>query len=194
MAYSTKRLSGTLQIAFGVLFLASPQLLNGQAEGLNAGALKAQMKVLEAVINETLAQTFAPPFGVLEKAKGSYLPDFGVVFSLEVNLYPVRLPNPFDLRPPTKEELEKARRAKIERIEIIKQTVPRLLADHASTLRELPANDSIAVVVHLFYAQVEGDNLPSQIVMEVRKSDLEQYWDKKLAFKDFRGKVRTLEF
>lgn len=192
-AYGTRRLSRTLEVFVGVLLCGSQHLGYGQPEGLQAGALKAQMKVLEAVINETMAQTFAPPFGVLENAKGSYLPDFGVVFSLEVNLYPVRVPNPFDMRPLSKEELEKARRAKLERIGIIKQVVPRLLADHASALRELSANDSIAVVVHLFYFQLEGDNLPSQIVMEVKKRDLEQYWNKKLSFEDFRGKVSTLE-
>ena len=193
VAFGSKRLSRTLGVFVGVLVCGVQNLGYGQPEGLQAGALKAQMKVLEAVINETLGQTFAPPFGVLEKAKGSYLPDFGVVFSVEVNLYPMRVPNPFDMRPSSKEELEKARKAKLERIGIIKQAVPRLLADHASTLRELSANDSIAVVVHLFDTPTEGENLPSQIVIEVKKRDLEQYWDKNLSFEGFRGKVSTLE-
>jgi hypothetical protein len=193
MAYRTKRLSGTLGIAAAILLFGSQHLAYGQREGQDLVALKAQMRVLEAVVNETLAQTFVPPFGVLEKAKGSYLPDFGVVFSLEVNLYPIRVPSPFDMRPLSKEELEKARKAKLERIGIIKQTLPRLLADHASALRELSANDSIAVVVHLFYVPVEGDNLPSQVVIEVKKSDLEQFWDKKLSFEELHSRVRTLE-
>jgi len=180
-------------MAFGAILASCPPLRAAQPGGMDAAALKAQIGVMEAVINETLAQTFAPPFGVLEKAKGSYLPDFGVVFSLEVNLYPLRAPSPFNLRPLTQEELEKARKAKVDRIEKIKQTVPRLLADHASALRELSANDSIAVAVHLFYYQAEGDNLPSQVVMEVKKHDLEQLWDKQLSFDELRAKIRTLE-
>jgi len=177
----------------GLWLLASPQLYAGQTGVRNAGALKGQMKILEAVINEGLARTFAPPFGVLEKAKGSYLPDFGVVFSLEVDLYPVRVPSPFDLRPTSKEELAKARKSKLERIGTIKQTVPQLLADHASELRDLSPDDSIAVVVHLFDVPLEADDLPSQVVIEVKKRDLDQFWDKKLSQDALRGKMRTLE-
>jgi hypothetical protein len=151
------------------------------------------MKVLEAVINENMGQTFSLPFGLLEKAKGTYLPNFGVVFSLEVNLYLVRVPNPFDLRPLSQEELAKARRVKLERIRTVEQAVPRLLADHASTLRAIGPDESIAVVVHLFHLQAEGESLPTQIIMEVKKGDLDQYWDKKLSYDGLREKVRVLE-
>lgn len=193
VAYGTKSVSAALVVAACALLCGSQHLVCGQSEGLNAGALKAQMKVFEAVINETLAETFAPPFGVLEKPKGTYLPEFGVVFTLEVSLYPARAPAPFDFRPLSKEELEKSRKMRQERIAFIKQTVPRLLADHAITLRVVPQDESIAVVVHLFYVQTEGGNLPSQVVMEVKKRDLEQYWSKKLSFEELRSKVRTFE-
>jgi hypothetical protein len=192
MAFGSVRRELVAALVVGMLLLSGHHL-SGGATGPSSTALKAQMKVLEAVINETMGQTFAPPFGLLEKAKGTYLPNFGVVFSLEVNLYPVRIPNPFDLRPLSKEELEKARKVKLERIRTIKQAVPRLLADHGSTLREIGADESIAVVVHLFHFQAEGESLPTQIVMEVKKSDLDQYWDKKLSFDGLREKVKTLE-
>ena len=71
----------------------------GQMPTPDYSALLRQMRILQAVIDETMAQTFALPFGLLQKTQGTYLPDFGVVFSLEVNLYPVRVPSPFDPRP-----------------------------------------------------------------------------------------------
>lgn len=157
-------------------------------------SLKGEIKVLEAVIDQTMAQTFAPPFGLLEKTKGAYLPDFGLVFSLEVNLYPTRMPSPFDSRPVSKEEVETARKKKLERIETIKKSVPRLLADHAGGLRDVNPDESVAVVTHLFALQTEEDkSLPGQLVVEVKKSDLDQYADKKISFEGLLTKMKTLE-
>lgn len=192
MEYKAKKRRGMATLAVGMVLLAG-QLLRGRPEDPSYGILKVQMRVLEAVINETMGQTFAPPFGLLEKAKGTYLPGFGVAFSLEVNLYPLRVLNMFNVSPLTKEELEKARKAKLERMGIIKQAVPRLLADHASALREVPPEESVAVIVHLFHFQAEGEKLPTQIVIQVKKRDLDQYWEKKLSYGELREKVKVLE-
>ena len=169
-------------------------LWNGQAQSpSNLSALKGEMKVFEAVIDGTMAQTFAPPFGLLEKTQGTYLPGFGLAFNLEVNLYPTRVPNPFDMRPLSKAELDKAQKMKLERIATIKQSVPRLLADHAMSLRSLSADDSVAVVVHLFELQPGDTKLPDQLVIETRKSDLNQFWDKKISYEELVGKIKVLE-
>ncbi len=169
------------------------QPLAGQAGPSNLSALKGEMKVFEAVINETMVQTFAPPFGLLEKAKGTYLPGFGVVFSLEVNLSPVRVATPFNFQPLTKEELARAQKTRLERLETIKTTVPRLLADHASGLRNVSLDESVAVVVHLFPLPDGDEKLPSQIVLEVKKSDLDQYSERKLSYGEFQKKINILE-
>jgi len=173
--------------------LALVLTLGAQSPAPNLNALKSEMKVFEAVINETTVQTFAPPFGLLEKAKGTYLSDFGVIFSLEVNLYPVRMPNMFNVQPPTKEEVEKARKVKLERIGIIKQTMPRLIADHGSGLRNFPPEESVAVIVHLFHFQPEGENLPTQIIIQVKRSDLDQYSERKLTYEQFLSHVKFSE-
>lgn len=176
----------TLSIALG-------QPLAAQAGSSNLSELKGEMKVFEAVINETIVQTFAPPFGLLEKAKGAYLPDFGVVFSLEVNLSPVRALSPFNMQPLSKEELAKARKTRLERLGIIKTKVPRLLAEHAGGLRDVSSDEFVAVVVHLFPPLHEDEEPPSQIVLEVKKSDLDQYSGGKLSYGEFEKKVRVLE-
>jgi hypothetical protein len=181
-------------LALFILPLALVRTVGAQTPAPNLNALKGEMKVFEAVINETVVQTFAPPFGLLEKAQGTYLPDYGVIFNLEVNLYPVRVPNMFNVQPPTKEEVEKARKAKLERIGIIKQTMPRLLADHASALREFPPEESVAVIVHLFHFQAEGENLPTQMVIQVKRSDLDQYSERKLSYEQFLSHVKFSEF
>jgi hypothetical protein len=167
--------------------------VRAQSPPANLSALKGEMKVFEAVIDGTMAQTFAPPFGLLEKTKGTYLPGFGLAFSLEVNFYPMRVPNPFDMAPLSKAELEKAQKMKLERIATIKESVPRLLADHAISLRDLSSDDSVAVVVHLFEMQPGNTKFPDQLVMETRKSDLDQFWDKKISYKELVAKMKILE-
>jgi hypothetical protein len=167
--------------------------VGAQSAPLNLSALKGAMKVFEAVVDGTMAQTFAPPFGVLEKTKGTYLPGFGLVFSLEVNLYPLRAPNPFNMTPLSKTEREKAQKAKQERMASIKESVPRLLADHAISLRDLGSGDSVAVVVHLFEVQSGDTQFPDQLVIETRKADLDQFWDKKISYQELVAKMKVLE-
>jgi hypothetical protein len=167
--------------------------VRAQSPPSNLSALKAEMKVFEAVIDGTMAQTFAPPFGLLEKTKGTYLPGFGLAFSLEVNLYPMRAPDPFNMTPLSKAELDKAQKAKRERIATIKESVPRLLADHAMSLRDLGSNDSVAVVVHLFEMQPGEIKFPDQLVIETRKLDLDQFWDKKISYQELVAKMKVLE-
>jgi len=168
--------------------------VRAQSPPSNISALKAEMKVFEAVIDGTMAQTFAPPFGLLEKTQGTYLPGFGLAFSLEVNLYPLRAPNPFNLTPLSKAELDTAQKAKLEPITTIKESVPRLLADHAMSLRDLSSDDSIAVVVHLFEVQSGDTKFPDQLVIKTRKSDLDQFWDKKISYQQLTAKMTILEF
>jgi hypothetical protein len=167
--------------------------VRAQSPPSNLSALKAEMKVFEAVVDGTMAQTFAPPFGLLEKTKGTYLPGFGLVFSLEVNLYPLRAPSPFDMSPLSKAELDKAQKAKLERMATIKESVPRLLADHAISLRDLGSDDSVAVVVHIFEVQSGDTKFPDQLVIETRKSDLNQFWEKKFSYQELTAKMTTLE-
>ena len=167
--------------------------VRAQSPPSDLSALKSEMKVFQAVIDGTMAQTFAPPFGLLEKTQGTYLPGFGLAFSLEVNLYPLRPSGPFDQRPLGKAELEKAQKTKLERIATIRGSVPRLLADHAISLRDLSSDESVAVVVHLFEVQPGDIKLPEQLVIATRKSDLDQFWDKKISYQELVAKMKILE-
>ena len=185
--------SGRVVMVGLACWLLSLWCVRAQSPPSNLSALKAEMKVFEAVIDGTMAKTFAPPFGLLEKTKGTYLPGFGLVFSLEVNLYPLRAPNPFDMSPLSKAELDKAQKAKHERLATIKESVPRLLADHAISLRDLGSDDSVAVAVHLFEVQSGDTKFPDQLVIETRKSDLDQFWDKKISYKELVAKMKVLE-
>jgi hypothetical protein len=177
-------------LAFWLMSLGS---VWAQSPPSNLSALKGEMKVFEAVIDGTMAQTFAPPFGLLEKTKGAYLPGFGLAFSLEVDLFPTRAPNPFNAAPLSKAEIDKAQKMERERIATVKTSVPRLLADHAVSLRNLTAEDSVAVVVHLFVMEAGGAKFPDQLVIETKKTDLDRFWDKKISYEELVAKMKILE-
>jgi len=192
MCFMPRRSGWALMVGLAcwVLPLAS---VRAQSPPVNLSALKGEMKVFQAVVDETLSQTFAPPFGLLEKTQGTYLPGFGLAFSLEVDLYPTRVSNPFDMMPLSKAEVEKAQKEKRGRIAIVKETVPRLLADHATSLRDLSPQESVAVVVHLFEVETGDAKSPEQLVIEARKSDLNEFWDKKITYQELLAKTRILE-
>ena len=192
MYFKIGRPGGTVLVALACGFLWA-RSAGAQSLPSNRGALRGEMKVFEAVIDGTMAQVFAPPFGVLQKTLGTYLPGFGLAFSLEVNLNPMPIATPFYTRPLSKAELEKAQKAKVERIVTIKESIPRLLADHASSLRDLDSDDHVAVVVHLFRLGAGYDGLPGQLVIETRKSDLNQFWDKQITYQQLVAKMTTLE-
>jgi hypothetical protein len=97
------------------------------------------------------------------------------------------------MSPLSKAELDKAQKAKLERMATIKESVPRLLADHAISLRDLGSDDSVAVVVHIFEVQSGDTKFPDQLVIETRKSDLNQFWEKKFSYQELTAKMTTLE-
>ena len=66
-----------------------------QAQTHDYPAIKRQMQLFESLLNTALKQRFEQPFGILQEAKGTYLEGFGAVFSLEVNLYPMRVMSPW---------------------------------------------------------------------------------------------------
>jgi hypothetical protein len=185
--------AGMLGVAVLVVFGLPVRWARGQSAPSHLADLKGQMKVFEAIVDQTMSQTFSFPFGLLEKTQGAYLPSFGLVFSLEVNLYPMRSPNPFDTRPLTEAELDRAQKVKTQRITIIKEAVPRLLADHAISLRNLGPDDYVAVVVHLFEVNLGDTKLPGQVVIEAKKSDLDQFWDKKISYPQLVAKIKIVE-
>jgi len=145
-------------------------------------------------LNRSIRQTFELPFSLLQDAKGTYLPGFGVAFHLEVNLHPLRIISPFDLTPYTAEELEKAKRDKLERIRQLKSHLGQLLLEHGSSLSAMAPEQNIAVVVHLFNLPPESRDLPTQLVMLINRRTLLDYQAKRLTAEEFQKAGSVLEF
>ena len=167
----------------------------GTLTELDLRALKVQLTAFERIVNRDMTQAFASPFALLQDVKGAYLPGFGVVFHLEMNLHPLRMISVFDLRPYSGEELRQAREAKLERVRELKTRLSALLLEHGTALTEMPADENVAVVVHLFNMPSEKDGgLPAQLVMETSRRSLLDAQAQKMSAAEFEKRQTFLEF
>ncbi len=112
------------------------------------------------------------PFYILGDTRGIYVDGFGVVFSTELNLIASAAPSPF--RPAyTKEEIEKIRQKKTQRLEALKQNMREMLISSAASLDAISTGEQVVLGVTLFYYNWENTNgLPRQVVMQASKKAL----------------------
>ena len=156
--------------------------------------LKRDINVFSGVLDTTMRESVTEPFGLLEATKGAYLPGFGLVFNLELNLVQLRQRTLFDVRPLTKQELDQAFKQKKERIAHLEESLPRVLADYGSNI-ELPPSDRLAVVVYLFkYPEEDPEAFPSRLVAQASRQDLLDFKSGKLAYSDFAKRVEIVKF
>jgi hypothetical protein len=158
-------------------------------------ALKGQIEVFENLLNHGIQQAFGDqPFSILQDAKGSYLPGYGIAFTMEVNLHPLRLITPFDMRPYSAEELRKARDTKLARIRQLKNQLTQLLLEQGSSLNAMAPEQNIALVVHLFNLPSESADLPTQLSMSVDRRMLLDYQGRRLTAAEFQKAGTFIEF
>ncbi|HWP84341.1 MAG TPA: hypothetical protein VNN17_04085 [Terriglobia bacterium] len=163
--------------------------------GVQLASLRTQVRQFQASLNRGLQNTLDHPFAMLQDVKGVYLPRFGAVFHMELNLAPLRVLSAFDVRPYTEEELRQARQTKIDRIRILKERLSELLREHGAELSAVPPDQNVAVVVHLFHMPSEQtDGLPTQIVIEVSRGVLADPQGLAVSAEEFRKKISVFEF
>ena len=171
---------------------AAPAASLGAAQ---LATLRAQVQQFQALIDRDLQTALDHPFGMLQDPKGIYLPNFGVVFHMEMNLAPMRMNSMFDVRPYTEEELRQSHGTKIERIRELKAHLSELLRVHGSELSAVPPEQSVAVAVHLFNMPFERtEDLPTQIVIEVRRGMLSDPQAQLASAEEFRNKISIFDF
>jgi hypothetical protein len=175
---------------------AAAGLLRGVGEPpIDLVALRSQLRLFQEYLNSNLQATFVDPYALLQDVKGTYLPRFGVVFHMELNLHPMRTLTMFGLQPYTEEELQQVRESKLRRIVQLKQSLSDLLLERGTELTAVPSEQSVAVVVHMFNLPSERtEGFPTQLVIEVRRGDLTAAKTQRMTQEEFRKLVATLEF
>jgi len=178
---------------------ATAQARGSEAASVNGtfdySGLKKELAVFQGVVDTTVRQLFQGPFPILGSTKGTYLPEYGVVFNLEVNLYQIRHISPFDLKPHTSQELNEAYNAMMKRVDSLKGALVKVMGEHGPSLQQVKAEDNFTLVVHLFNVEDEARRpCPSQIILKAKKSVLSDYRENKLTLADLAKKVEIVQF
>ena len=174
---------------------ASAQVANVSPTNVDLRALKSQVEAFQVLLNRGVQQAFGDqPFSILQDAKGSYLPRYGLAFHMEVNLHPLRLISPFDMRPYTPEELQKAKDVKLERIRQLKAKLSQMLLEHGTSLSAMAPEQNIAIVVSLFNLPSESRDLPTQLSISIDRRMLLDYQSRRLTAEEFEKASTFVEF
>ena len=167
--------------------------LAADLEKANLTRMREQIRVLESVLNENLNQIFPAPFAYLDKARGAYLPGYGVVFSFEVNLNPQPASlGPFGPARPQQSPRERGEEAQKHRQEALDMS-ERVLADFGHTLEQLPAYETVAVVIHGTSVGQQGIER-STTVVRAQKSDIDQFRASAIDRAAFLHRLQVLEY
>jgi len=110
------------------------------------------------------------PAELMGDTRGVQLEDYGVVFTSEVSL--VITPGIMPGRPTIPPELAaRVRKARVERMPLLKAAMMGMMRNMAATLNLIPANQQLVLVVRLYYGAWEDTTgMPAQVVMRADRS------------------------
>jgi hypothetical protein len=163
--------------------------------GVDYPAMKKDLAVLEGVIDTTIKQNITGNFPILSATKGTYLPEYGAVFSVEVNLFQIRQISPFSPQPHTQKELDEAYSLMVKRVATLKEVLVKAIGDYGSSLQQLNPDQYLTVVMHLFNVEQEiKQPVPTQIIFKVKRSLISQYRENRLPMADFIRQMEITQF
>ena len=196
MRKNNLRLLRVVGLCFASFTVTYPQISHsGPIKPTDYDKLRTQILEFQGVIENTVVQNIKGRFPILSSPKGIYLEDYGAVFSLEANLYQIRAISPFSPKPHSHKELDNAYQALLVRVDVLKQSMLRAIAENGTGLQQLKPTDNLAVVVHLFNGYNDPDRpYPSQLIMKTKMDSLSQYRERKLTLDQLSQKVQITHF
>jgi len=106
------------------------------------------------------------PFALLGDTRGIYLEGVGAIFTAEVNL--VTGPTMMMRSDLTKDEKDRIRQKRIERLPQLRRALRQALADSAASLDTVPPDEQIVIGVFLYHYAWE-DATPVQLTLQAAK-------------------------
>jgi len=196
MRKNNLRLLRVFGLCFASFTASCPQISHSASTtATDYDKLRTQILEFQGIIENTVAQNIKATFPILSSPKGIYLEDYGAVFSLEASLYQIRAISPFSPKPHSHKELDNAYQALLVRVDVLKQSMLRAIAENGTALQQLKPTDNLAVVVHLFNGYNDPDRpYPSQLIMKTKMDSLSQYRQRKLTLEQLSQKVQITHF
>src|ERR1051325_6836052 len=185
-----KRISKSFVLLL-LLTASACSAIAADVEKPNLPKLREQIGVMESVLNQNLSQAFPGPFGYLDKARGAYLPGYGLVFTFEVNLNPRPASlGPFGVDPVQsgKERMAAIRKNR----QVALDLSQRVLADFGHTL-EVTSDEWVTIVVQGAAVGPQGME-KSTLVVRAQKRDIEQFRSNAIDRTAFLNRIAVVEY
>ncbi len=151
-----------------------------------------EIQNFEAAIYAIINETFANPYGLVNRPKGVYLPGYGDMFAFLVNIQRAVIKTPWgEVR--GAQEVTPAQ--KKQRMAELTDRLVRLLLDRGTSLTQLRPDESVAIV-----AFFEDRNFPDEenqsrtIVLSALKKDLEEWSRRADRWKEFKQRMKIVEY
>jgi hypothetical protein len=146
-----------------ICFLMMSVTALGQAQ-VSAEKIKKDTVSLQNAVNDA-AGAVVPGFGVLQGAKATYLEGYGFIVTLELALEPTRNPFSFKSSDEVRTTVNQRRKDTVEKL-------TNLLKQKTSALESIAPAESATIIVYLLNTNpADLPDLPSQLVLSVKKQD-----------------------
>jgi hypothetical protein len=188
-------ISGLVLVSLAVLPL-SAQGARGATEGSSFRpdypAVNLEIQKFEARVNKTILGVFDNNRTVMTGiAKGAYLQGYGLALSFTVNIYRGMLETPFgrvqtdDMTPDQKRR----------RVEDLKEKLSRILFETGANLKQIRGEDTIAIIGFIEDRNFLGEpNQSKTVVLSVLKRDLDDASHKEDPWKEFKSRMKIVEY
>jgi hypothetical protein len=130
------------------------------------------IQAVEDNLNDAFRANTPDPYNLLGTARGSYIPGYGTLFTVEMQLLYVTPPNPF--RPViSPQELDSIHERKLKKLPVLREAMQNQMLNACKTMDGLPLNEHVAMEAILFSFSFENSKgLPQRIFMTAEKGKL----------------------
>ncbi len=155
-------------------------------------AARREIQTFEVALNDAISETFnKTPFAVYQKARGAYLPGYGMAFSFMVNIHVAMINTPFGKYQRPDASPEQKRR----QIELLKERLILVLLQKGDVLNQVPKNETVSIIGFF-----EDRNFPDEenqnktVILSVSRKDLDELGRKEDRLKEFKQRMKIVEY
>jgi len=158
---------------------------------INSRQVRNDIEIFEAIVNQALGQLFPNPFALVDRSKGVYLNDYGVVITFGVNIKAAAMETPFGTvtRPETADPKQRE-----QKVADLRERLVEVVGDYGNAINQLRETDSVTVVAHIVdpnYAQASRNRT---IVLRAFKRDIAAKASRQIDSVEFKKRIRTIEY
>jgi hypothetical protein len=139
-------------------------------ESVDYAAVRKDIVRFEEALNEGISASSKNPFGVINRAKGAYLPGYGLNFSFLIDIHRAMMPMPFGGEARGRQATPEQKKQWIEEL---KGRIIRLIQDNGSGFQQLHREDCVTIVAFIDDKSFLEPRANKTIVLRVLKKDLD---------------------